>query len=600
MKEAAVISEILTIFRADTSEMRSAVKDLKGDQKELAKAELDAANARNQQLENWIGKTGRVKAGLEATKSSFMMLSKSMEVLGVEGGRVTDALGSMGVVMSTIGGPAGIVAGIGVGLGHAAVALGNWQKETNEARLVQEQFAVAQQRTKDAVTEGTEAVRIAYLDMTQLAIKTALGTDALKGFTQGFLEADAKIRASAFAKMFMAGDDIDAFGKVAQGGFGPKDDIDKFTALTMRGKDYDESGVRASTRIAAREKDIDLANKELAALERQWDSYGHGALSTAMYDQEKKRLQDTINGSIAGHKKEKEEVDEYAKFLKELSAPIDKVIERQSLLSQAFMNGRINAEKYNDEHAKLRDTLVDLGHIPVKSMAGSIEVVDYTQGLKAPGEQKYESAADAFAREQGDRRQQLANLKQADNQSFLESTFGKLEDFDAYAQAFQMLTGATTAAMDAWISGSMSAGQAVKKFLADALKGLASQMAVEALKHAAYGIGSLAFGDLSGAGRHAAAAAAFGGAAVAAGAAAKALGSGGGGGASGGGGGGGSSSAGGSGSSGGSVSGPSGSDSEKSRPVYILVGDSFSEDSPRMRQIRANEAMEKALRERDE
>jgi hypothetical protein len=99
MKEAAVISEILTIFRADTSEMRSAVKDLKGDQKELAKAELDAANARNQQLENWIGKTGRVKAGLEATKSSFMMLSKSMEVLGVEGGRVTDALGSMGVVM---------------------------------------------------------------------------------------------------------------------------------------------------------------------------------------------------------------------------------------------------------------------------------------------------------------------------------------------------------------------------------------------------------------------------------------------------------------------------------------------------------------------
>jgi hypothetical protein len=184
--------------------------------------------------------------------------------------------------------------------------------------------------------------------------------------------------------------------------------------------------------------------------------------------------------------------------------------------------------------------------------------------------------------------------------NFLESTFGPIDEFNAYAEAFGMLTGGVTSAMDAWISGSMSAGEAVKKFIGTALKGLASQMAIEALKHGAYALGSLAFGDIGGAGRHAAAAAAFGAGAAAAAVAAKQMSSSG---SSASGGGGGGSSSGGSGGAGGSTSAPSGSadgDSGKSRPVYILMGDSFSSDSPRMRSIRANEAMDKALRERDE
>jgi hypothetical protein len=183
--------------------------------------------------------------------------------------------------------------------------------------------------------------------------------------------------------------------------------------------------------------------------------------------------------------------------------------------------------------------------------------------------------------------------------TFLESTFGKIEDFNAYATAFGMLTGGVTAAMDAWITGSMSAGEAVKKFIGEALKGLASQMAVEALKHGAYAIGSAAFGDFRGAGQHAAAAAAFGSGAAAAAVAAKSLGGSAGATASGGAASAGASGGGGKGASGASGGGSSEGSNDK-RPIVVVVGDHFSHMSNRQKAIYSQEAVDKAVRERDE
>jgi hypothetical protein len=110
------------------------------------------------------------------------------------------------------------------------------------------------------------------------------------------------------------------------------------------------------------------------------------------------------------------------------------------------------------------------------------------------------------------------------NKTMLESMFGPVDEINAYATAFNTLTTATQSAMQAWISGSESLGAAIKKGLAAALGGLATSLAVESLKHGAYALGSLAFGDIRGAGQHGAAAAAFGAGAVAAAAAAKQLG----------------------------------------------------------------------------
>jgi hypothetical protein len=189
------------------------------------------------------------------------------------------------------------------------------------------------------------------------------------------------------------------------------------------------------------------------------------------------------------------------------------------------------------------------------------------------------------------------------SQSKLEEMFGPVDEFNVYAEAFNMLGGAVTSAMDAWIDGSMSAGEAVKKFIGQALKGLASQMAIESLKHGAYAIGSLAFGDVRGAGQHAAAAAAFGAGAAAAAVAARSLGGGGGSGSDQRGAG-----AGGRGGrgDGGSVNTNGGRDhrgdggSESTRPIVMIVGSSFDDLTPRQRRQKAEETFERARRERDE
>jgi hypothetical protein len=205
-------------------------------------------------------------------------------------------------------------------------------------------------------------------------------------------------------------------------------------------------------------------------------------------------------------------------------------------------------------------------------------------------------------------RKQLEEMKRAqtvaDRESFLSQTFGKPEEFSLYADAFSMLSGAIGSAMDAWITGSMSAGQAIKKFIADALKANAIQMATESLKHAAYAIGFGALGDPR-AGMHVAAALKFAAASAAMAAGAKALGGSGGAGS-------GASAGGASASSGGGAAAGQrdqrGTTStqgnnerpRESRPVYVIVGEHFSEESPRARRQKADAAVERALRERDE
>lgn len=111
----------------------------------------------------------------------------------------------------------------------------------------------------------------------------------------------------------------------------------------------------------------------------------------------------------------------------------------------------------------------------------------------------------------------------------LENAFGKLDEINAYKLAFDGLGGSVTSAMQAWIDGSMSAGQAAKKFAGEYLSTVAATLAIEALKEGAYAVASSIpgpfFNPAATAG-HAAAAAQYGVAAAAAAGMAKALGGG--------------------------------------------------------------------------
>ena len=168
----------------------------------------------------------------------------------------------------------------------------------------------------------------------------------------------------------------------------------------------------------------------------------------------------------------------------------------------------------------------------------------------------------------------MEKFNRAQTESKLAGIFGPLDEFNAYTMAFDTLSGAVGSAMTAWIDGSMSAGKAFKAFVGEAIKGISIQMAMEALKHGAYAIGALAMGDAKGAALHGTSAAKFAAGAIVAAGAAKALGS--------------------SGASAGSGPGaPSlgggagGSQPQPGTQTIIAYGDSFAEDSPRQRLLRA-------------
>jgi hypothetical protein len=183
-------------------------------------------------------------------------------------------------------------------------------------------------------------------------------------------------------------------------------------------------------------------------------------------------------------------------------------------------------------------------------------------------------------------RDKLDSAEADARKSRLESMFGPIADFKAYTTAFETLRSAATAAFDAWITGSESMGKAIKRAIAEGIRGVASDMLVKALQHGAYAIGSLAFGDVRGAAMHGKAAALFGAGALAAGAIAKGLGAGQSGGATG------------SNANAAAGIGTGGARSNANTPLALTVvmGDGMSDSSPRFVGRRTRRNIELARR----
>ena len=151
----------------------------------------------------------------------------------------------------------------------------------------------------------------------------------------------------------------------------------------------------------------------------------------------------------------------------------------------------------------------------------------------------------------------------------MERLFGSKEQFDVYATGWGMVKDAALSAYDAMVTGSESAGAAIKKALAGSIHGVGQKMFVRGLEETAEGVASLLFNPAA-AGQHFAAAGLFFAGSATAGAVASALGGGGG-------------SAAGRGS-GASASGVGlGSRSAPNTPINrtYVIGDSFWYSSPR-------------------
>lgn len=182
--------------------------------------------------------------------------------------------------------------------------------------------------------------------------------------------------------------------------------------------------------------------------------------------------------------------------------------------------------------------------------------------------------------------QMQARLR-GEQQSYLESIIGPVDQFDAYAEGFRILSGAMQTSFDGWVSGALTAGQALKQFFSQAITGIAQSMFARAIEHGAMAIGQLAIGNLPGAALHGKAAAANTIGAIAIGAIARQLngssasppagvGAGAGGGAP-------------------TITGAAGASG--GRNLTIVVGESLGMDSNRQRQARIASAIRMSRRE---
>ena len=164
--------------------------------------------------------------------------------------------------------------------------------------------------------------------------------------------------------------------------------------------------------------------------------------------------------------------------------------------------------------------------------------------------------------------------------TFMERMLGPPEQFDVYATAWGTFESAVSSGYEALITGSESAGKAMKRIIGQSIMAEGSRMLIMALREGAMAVASLATQNYPAAAMHGKSALMFGAGAVAAGVAARARGAGG------------SSASAGAGASG--VGAGGGSSDNAPRNTTIVLGHGWDDESPRQRAARLARANRKA------
>lgn len=212
-------------------------------------------------------------------------------------------------------------------------------------------------------------------------------------------------------------------------------------------------------------------------------------------------------------------------------------------------------------------------------------------GLGANVSSIYGPSIDQLTAAQERNTEAAAAFKTDQAATYLETIFGPLDQFDLYAQGFDLLTGAAQSSFDAWVSGSATASESAKKFFGDLIGGAASFMWGESIKHGVMALASLIPGPLfnpASAAGNAKVAAAYGAGALLVGGAARKYGGAVAGGAGGGG------SGGSSGGYGANLGGGGGGGGAEGSHTTIYMGDYFADNNPQAQKGRISRALRTA------
>lgn len=543
---AEIFNNIVSRYRADTSQAEAAVKRLRGVERDRAKAQLDALNAENDKLNSQIALLGKVGAAVGAA----VALWKGAQVAArayLEDVRLESA-----------------AAGAQVDRLRAATQ-GLVETDTLLAFAGKAQHGVwrLNQQEMETVLEGANALRIRMgteLQPTVEKLTEALAkgsTRALKEFgieakdKEGALRSLRESVASLRGETSLTGDDF------ARAGVKWADAVDDLTGSFGRMALQLAPTVSKLAEMVGVVTDLVNGLNDLGLASGILTGPGKDAAMGAI-----------LGGPLAIFLDKRNQVPLFPPALQQPtvsagpSGAWDLSIEERLRIMRggsfdpwrtlsaggtvppdlAPRTGRTPTafEGDADELVRIADRIIEGFQGLAAALPQALaETLHQGQGWRPIGEaagdtstgiEGISNGADAAARIA---QANAAIFAQTRGRTMLEAIFGTPAEIDLtitslqqVGSAFNIVSSAAGSAMDAWITGQKSLGRAFAEAIADGLKSLAVQATVEALKHTAFGIGALAFGPVMGAtaAMHFKAAALFGATAIAAGAGAKALG----------------------------------------------------------------------------
>jgi hypothetical protein len=610
-------SKVITTFKADVSDMRAGLKELTNDEKKLAQAQLDAAQQRNKGYDEWVAKLGNMNQALELggkvvgfLGDAWKEYAEDVRLAAAAGSADIDRLRKASLGLRT----EQELMEFAAKAQHGVIKANQEQMETAEKAMIAltragfDQKEVTDKVTSAMVslkTRGLESLGVSVKEgktdletfnnlMSSLAAKASgvdestltagesiqkMGVsmhdsiDNMKSSLGSLVQAMAPLLNTLARAVAIIADITDKIAKIP--GMGGMNSGSIAGQISKEGAAESLRILRGGAKAATASTAPSL--KQVGARDR-WDDGGGAGLDEASF-------YSATNAAIGRIPKEAKAGKVDDSELKEAAR------ERADLIFAEWQEANdIAAERM----AAGVDAHTDVSNILKANMASGMFGIPESDELAAMIAERGKILDEEIARINAKRYEKYNEGKQ---QTFLESTFGKLEDINHYQRAFEAFGSAVGASYEAIVTGSGSAGAAFKKMLADSLMSIGKESAVQALKELAYAAGSAAYGNFPAAALHLKSAALHGAVAVAAGAAAHSIGTS-------------SQVAAGDkaaaekaredkkagGSAGGGSGGGEGSNS--ARPIQVFIGDYMNGDERRRRQV-ADEAIQRALRERD-
>lgn len=456
----SLISKVLTVYSVDVGDAKAGLKDLQGEQRALQQAEIEAAEARNAQLDDWKEGLTKITVGLAAMGAAAAVVFESWKSYA-ENLRLETAAGRADIDQLS-GAFDGLVSRhemlqFAAKSLHGAVALNQDQMNTLASATVY--FA---REGLGSTQEVMEKLEDAAVSLRTRGLKE-LGVEVQQGATQ----------ADTLRNI------MDALNtKMREGGPIAETEADRIERMAAGWADLKEKMAEGVVVLTEGTNAMALFNEQLAIHEKYW---GAGTVDPGFnYDQ--------IGGTSTpdGDPWAAESNITAAGITRGIVA-LDKLGKRFGDFEEAHKHALEAAKKAFEERRKLADTVEkSMTDDLVKRLQEDVNKINTAQSDWRTPDQKNLDAGFTIPGLDGGVKlpQSDSTLQLAQKQTLLQKTFGPVGEFDLYKKGFEALTGAVGTAYDAWVSGSESAGAAFKKFIGQSVEATGKQMAWRPSKRA--------------------------------------------------------------------------------------------------------------------